>query len=68
MNLVLLKYYLTIVFKKKRERDEKMACQRSMTQKKRERERERKDGMPKKHDPANKTRHEKEHVFIYALT
>ena len=41
-----------------------MACQRSMTQKKRER----KDGMPKKHDPANKVRHEKEHVFIYALT
>ena len=39
MNLVLLKYCLTIVFKK-RERDEKMACQRSMTQK-RERERER---------------------------
>ena len=37
MNLVLLKYYLTIVLKK--ERDEKMACQRSMTQK-RERERE----------------------------
>ena len=31
-------------------------------------ERERKDGMPKKHDPANKTRHEKEHVFICALT
>ena len=67
MNLMLLKYYLTIVFKKKRERDEKMACQRSMTQKK-ERERERKDGMPKKHDPANKVRHEKEHVFICALT
>ena len=39
MNLVLLKYCLTIVFKKK-ERDEKMACQRSMTQKERERERE----------------------------
>ena len=64
MNLMLLKYYLTIVFKKKRERDEKMACQRSMTQKKRER----KDGMPKKHDPANKVRHEKDHVFICALT
>ena len=62
MNLVLLKYCLTIVFKKK-ERDEKMACQRSMTQKK-----ERKDGMPKKHDPANKVRHENEHVFICALT
>ena len=43
-----------------------MACQRSMTPKKRERER--KDGMPKKHDPANKVRHEKEHAFIYALT
>ena len=41
-----------------------MACQRSMTQKK---ERERKDGMPKKHDPANKVRHEKEHVIICAL-
>ena len=27
--------------------------------------RERKDGMPKKHDPANKVRHEKEYVFIY---
>ena len=40
MNLVLLKYCLTIVFKKERERDEKMACQRSMTPKKRERERE----------------------------
>jgi hypothetical protein len=38
MNLVLLKYCLRIVFKK-RERDEKMACQRSMTPKK-ERERE----------------------------
>ena len=63
MNLVLLKYCLTIVLKK--ERDEKMACQRSMTQK---REREREDGMPKKHDPANKVRHEKEHVFICALT
>jgi hypothetical protein len=24
--------------------------------------------MPKKHDPANKVRHEKEHVFICALT
>ena len=46
----------------KKERDEKKACQRSMTQKK---ERERKDGMPKKHDPANKVRHEKEYVFIY---
>ena len=38
MNLMLLKYYLTIVFKRERERerkrDEKMACQRSMTQKK----------------------------------
>ena len=34
MNLVLLKYCLTIVLKKEkeRERDEKMACQRSMTQ------------------------------------
>ena len=64
MNIMLLKYCLTIVFKKKRERDEKIACQRSMTQKKRER----KDGMPKKHDPANKVRHEKEHVFICALT
>jgi hypothetical protein len=32
---MLLKYYLTIVFKERereRERDEKMACQRSMTQ------------------------------------
>ena len=48
MNLVLLKYCLTIVFKRERERW--------------------KDGMPKKHDPANKVRHEKEHVFIYALT
>ena len=45
-----------------------MACQRSMTQREREREREREDGMPKKHDPANKVRYEKEHVFIYALT
>ena len=35
MKPMLLKYCLTIVFKKKvRERDEKMACQRSMTQKK----------------------------------
>jgi len=33
MNLMLLKYFLTFVFKKKRER-EKMACQRSMTPKK----------------------------------
>ena len=31
-------------------------------------EREGKDGMPKKHDPANKVRHEKEHVFIYTLS
>ena len=40
MNLVLLKYCLTIVFKKERERerDEKMACQRSMTKKEREKE------------------------------
>ena len=74
MNLVLLKYCLTMLFKRERERerererDEKMACQRSMTKRDRERERERKDGMPKKHDPANKTRLEKEHVFICALT
>ena len=40
MKPMLLKYYLTIVFKRERERererkrDEKMACQRSMTQKK----------------------------------
>ena len=39
-----------------------------MTPKKNKREKERKDGMPKKHDPANKVRYEKEHVFIYALT
>ena len=38
--------------KRERKRDEKMACQRSMTQKK---EREGKDGMPKKHDPAIKS-------------
>ena len=50
MNHVLLKYCLTILIEKKKER-EKMACQRSMTQKKRER----KDGMPKKHDPAIKS-------------
>ena len=59
MKPMLLKYCLTIVFK---ERDEKMVCQRSMTQKK-----ERKDGMPKKHDPTNKVRHEKERVIICAL-
>ena len=36
-----------------------------MTQK-RERERERKDGMLKKHDPANKIRHEKgAHIYLY---
>ena len=35
---------------------------------KKKRVRERKDGMPKKHDPANRVRHEKEHVFICALT
>ena len=65
MNLVLLKYYLTIVLKKReRKRDEKMACQRIMTQKKRER----KDGMPKKHDPANKIKYEKKHVFICTIT
>jgi len=34
----------------------------------RERERERKYGMPKKNDTANKIRHEKEHIFICALT
>ena len=62
MKPMLLKYCLTIVLKK-RERDEKMAWQRSMTQKKTER----KDGMPKKHDPANKVKYEKEHVFICAL-
>ena len=64
MNRVLLKYCLTMLIEKKER--EKMACQRSMTQKKREKER--KDGMPKKHDPTNKVRHEKEHVFICALT
>ena len=63
MNLMLLKYCLTFIFKKK--------------------ERKRKDGMPKKYDPkkrrkkmacqrsmtpANKIRHEKENVFICALT
>ena len=63
MNIMLLKYCLTIVFKKRKKRDEKMACQRSMTQK-----RERKDGILKKHDPTNKVRHEKEHVFICALS
>jgi len=31
-------------------------------------ERERIDGMPKKHDQANKVIHEKEHAFICALT
>jgi len=36
--------------------------------KKRRRKRERKDGMPKKHDLANKIRHAKEHIFIFALT
>ena len=36
--------------------------------KKNKREKERKDGMPKKHDPTNKVRHEKEHVFICALS
>ena len=40
MNPVLLKHCLTMLSKKKRERDEKKACQRSMTQE-RERERER---------------------------
>ena len=39
-----------------------MACQKKNDPKK-----ERKDGMPKKHDPANKVRHEKEHVIICAL-
>ena len=37
MNLMLLKYCLTIVFKERereRERDEKMPCQRGMNQKK----------------------------------
>ena len=32
-----------------------------------QKKRKRKDGMPKKHDPANKVRHEKEHVIICAL-
>ena len=68
MKPMLLKYCLTIVFKKKereeRERDEKMACQKSMTQKK---ERERKDGMLKKHDTTNKVRHDNEHAIICAL-
>ena len=48
-HIKLQNYWLTISLhsiKKKRER-EKMACQRSMAQK----EKERKDGMPKKHDP-----------------
>ena len=36
--------------------------------KKHDQKRERKVDMPKKHDPANKVRHEKEHVFICALT
>ena len=39
MNRVLLKYCLTMLIEKKER--EKMACQRSMTQKKRKRERER---------------------------
>ena len=66
MNRVLLKYCLTMLIEKKER--EKMACPRSMTQKKEKKERERKDGMPKKHETANKVRHEKEHVFICALT
>ena len=41
INLMLLKHCLTMLSKKRRERDEKKACQRSMTQKERERERER---------------------------
>ena len=65
MNLVLLKYRLTIVLKKEREMKRWHAKKHDP---KREREREREDVMPKKHDPANKVRHEKEHVFIYALT
>ena len=64
MNLVLLKYCLTIVFKKKRERER----WKDGMPKKHDPKKERKDGMPKKHDPANKFRHEKEHVFICALT
>ena len=63
MNLVLLKYCLTIVFKKKLER-----WKDGMPKKHDPKKRERKDGMPKKHDPANKVRHEKEHIFIRALS
>ena len=66
MNLMLLKYCLTLVFKKKGERERKDGMPTKHDPKKRERER--KDVMPKKHDPANKVRHEKEHVFICALT
>ena len=36
--------------------------------KKHDPKKERKDGILKKHDPTNKVRHEKEHVFICALT
>ena len=64
MNLVLLKYCLTIVLKKR----ERERWKDGMPKKHDPKKRERKDGMPKKHDPANKVRHEKEHVFICALT
>ena len=50
MNLMLLKYYLTFVFKK-RERERKDGMPKKHDPKKRER----KDGMPKKHDPAIKS-------------
>ena len=65
MNHVLLKYCLAMFIRKKRERkrDEKMACQRSMTQKKREKRWHAKEAWP-----SNKIRHENEHVFICALT
>ena len=64
MNLMLLKYCLTIVLKKR----EMKRWHAKEAWPKKKRVRERKDGMPKKHDPANKVRHEKEHVFICALT
>ena len=76
---MLLKYCLTIVFKEReRERDEKMACQRGMNQKKeREKMACQRSMTQKKREkmvcqrsmtPANKIRHKKEHVFICALT
>ena len=67
MNRVLLKYCLTMLIKKKERKREDGMPKKHNPKKRKERERE-KRWYAKEAWPSNKIRHEKEHVFICALT